>query len=941
MVSIRNPWLWGVGLVLLLLVLAGVTLFALRSRPQTAAVEARPQPIPTWTNTPASVPASGAPEALATPTPQGGSSAAPVAAGQATAEATGGATDVTPPPATPPLAPEAGADAEAPAQSAPSDLATATDTTAAPASVPPAGAGNAGGNTGGQTGGAAADTGDASPVIAAALPGAPGDQIGGAASPAGLLAQGLLLHRYGDYANARTLLARLAADATLDGALRREAQYNLGRAYLGEGLYGEALATFDQLDAALAAAGADTAEFGGKEQFLRGEALLGEGQYSDAIAAYWRFLDAYPWMGESVQPRIAAAYLALNDPASAAAAFRRAAEVSSDNPSRARLLERVAQAHVDASQYGDAVTAYDEILAFAANAAYRAQLQYQAGQALSTAGDGPGAISRWRAATEEAPESPSAYLALVEIVNRNGDFDLYQRGYIDLFADAYEPAIAAFQAYLDATDPSDARHASALHRLGQSYLGAGNYAEAITRLDQVIAQYPGCDCFGLAWLHKAMAQAGLGDTAAARRTYRTFARDYPDDAQAPEALWLSGRMALDEDNQIEAAVDFMALADRFPASERAPQALYALGLGAVTKQLYAEAAPVFERLQNGYPDYRFDAVAYWLGRAYGGSGSADAARSTWQALVDRAPDTYYGVLGGFALAEIPMENAAVLGSMGEIRGPQSRLDGDDGSQAFAEQWLATWITTTTAAELAALPTAVAEDQNLAKGRLLLEMDQRGDALAALERVYDNNADNPHALYALSLEFARLGAYRLSLLSAARLLILSGVDLVEDGPIFIQRLAYPLPFNDLIVREAQANDINPLVYFSLIRQESLFEEGAQSSAAAQGLAQIIPDTGHWIAGQLGHPEYTNEIIYRPVINLRFGAYYLDWVRDYLDGNLLSALVGYNAGPGNSATWREQSGPDDTVFAEILTFTEPRIYIQTVVANLYHYTRLYQD
>ena len=101
------------------------------------------------------------------------------------------------------------------------------------------------------------------------------------------------------------------------------------------------------------------------------------------------------------------------------------------------------------------------------------------------------------------------------------------------------------------------------------------------------------------------------------------------------------------------------------------------------------------------------------------------------------------------------------------------------------------------------------------------------------------------------------------------------------------------------------------------------KGAQSTAAAQGLAQIIPDTGHWIAEQLGHPEYTNEIIYRPVVNLRFGAYYLDWVRDYLDGNLLSALVGYNAGPGNAKSWREQAGSDDTIFAEILTFSEPRV------------------
>ena len=65
-----------------------------------------------------------------------------------------------------------------------------------------------------------------------------------------------------------------------------------------------------------------------------------------------------------------------------------------------------------------------------------------------------------------------------------------------------------------------------------------------------------------------------------------------------------------------------------------------------------------------------------------------------------------------------------------------------------------------------------------------------------------------------------------------------------------------------------------------------------------------------------------------------------MRDYLDGNLISALVGYNAGPGNADYWREISGPDDTLFVEILNVNEPRIYVQAIVSNLYHYARLYK-
>ena len=95
----------------------------------------------------------------------------------------------------------------------------------------------------------------------------------------------------------------------------------------------------------------------------------------------------------------------------------------------------------------------------------------------------------------------------MELVNRDVEFDLYQRGYIDLVAEAHQPAINAYQAYLDSVDPTDARAGNALHGLGQSYLGAGSYADALTVFDRVIAEYPSCDCFGQAWLDKGKAQA--------------------------------------------------------------------------------------------------------------------------------------------------------------------------------------------------------------------------------------------------------------------------------------------------------------------------------------------------------------------------------------------------------------------------------------------------
>lgn len=757
-------------------------------------------------------------------------------------------------------------------------------------------------------------------------------------APAERLVRGKNLHRYGDYAAARSEFAALLALPTSEPQLRWEARYMLARAYLADDSSGEALVTLDQLAQDLAAGGAAAAEYSNKAHFLRGLALHGQGQFDQAIAAYWLFLEKYPWMAEAVQPRIAAAYLALGDAVGAAAAYRRAADATSDVLARTNFLEQLAQSYNNAGQSSEAVKAYDEILAVAQNAGYRAEIQHLAGVALASAGDGPQAIARWRAATTEAPASKAAYSALIELVNRNADFDLYQRGYIDLQAEAAQPAINAFQAYLDKAAPSDSRVALARHGLGQAYLLAEDYDAALATLDQLITQHPQCPCYGQAWLDKAAAQNALGDSSGARRTYRTFAREHATDPLAAEALWRSGYQALLSGNQIEAATDLLTLSDTFTQSERAPLALYVVGLGAYQQKLYGQAVELYSRLQQDYPDYRWDAVGFWLGRAEHAQGNPPAARKTWQALVDRAPDIYYGILAGFALHQASWEQGRFLTEMAKVVGPPSTLANDDGSQQFAESWLQSWIKSPDP-NLAALPPALAEDVELRMGRLLLEFDQRGPALAILDRLFQRNKDDPRALYALTLEFEQLQVYRLSIVAAQRLLEFSPAKLVEDTPIFLQQHAYPRHFEELIEKEAQAHQLNPLLYYSLIRQESLFEEGARSSAAAQGLAQIIPDTGHWVATQLGHPDYTNEIIYRPQINVRFGAYYLDWVRDAADGNLVSALAGYNGGPGNIERWRSISGADDSLFVDAIDYPESRSYIQAVTTNLYHYTRLY--
>ncbi len=758
--------------------------------------------------------------------------------------------------------------------------------------------------------------------------------------PSEQLEHGLRQLRYGDFAAARQIFLALLDAPVEEPEIQVQARFDLARAYMAEGLYEDGLTTLEFFSDAAQVDGPLKAMLAPKALLLRAQAYQALSDHAAALSAYQQVLTSYPWASEALEPQVAQASLLLGDSVAASAAYQRAANAATSARDKVRWLEQVALVHNNAGRYMEAVAVYDEILSIAQNADYRAEIQYRVGQSLAVAGDESNAIVRWRSATEESPESRSAYLALVELINRNVEFDSYLRGYIDLNSEAWYPAISAYQNFLATAPISDTRYARAVHEMGQSQLGAGEFDVAIATFDRVITDFPQCSCFGQAWMDKARAQVFKEDHSAGRRTYRTFAREHGGDPLAAEALWQSGVRALRDDNELEAAADFLTLADSFPQSPRAPIALYAVGVGALQSKYYTQAANLYGQLQANYPNQQWDAVAYWLGRAHDATGNPGLAQTQWLSLTQRSPDIYYGVLAAMALSKTSTANGAFLIQIEKVAGPPSSLAEDDGSQAFAEQWLQS-MATMRGDNLFVLSATVDSDVDLLQGRLLLEIDQRYEGLVFLNRLYERYASDLRAMLALSLEFERIGAYRLSLLSMQRVVQSSPARWVEDAPIFLQQRIYPRPFAELIEKEAIAHNLNPLLYYSLIRQESLFEEGARSGAAAQGLAQIIPDTALWVAQQMGHPDWSNELIYRPYINLQFGAFYLDWTRDYLDGNLVSALVGYNAGPGNAEYWRELSGADDMLFVEILGVNEPRIYVQTVTTNLYHYTRLYGE
>jgi soluble lytic murein transglycosylase len=224
-----------------------------------------------------------------------------------------------------------------------------------------------------------------------------------------------------------------------------------------------------------------------------------------------------------------------------------------------------------------------------------------------------------------------------------------------------------------------------------------------------------------------------------------------------------------------------------------------------------------------------------------------------------------------------------------------------------------------------------------RGRELWAVADFEAAKAEFENLREAMANDPLATYQLAIYFKDLGLYRSSIVAAANLINLAGVD-NEDAPAYLVRLRYPIYYSDLVLPEAEEWGVDPLLIFALIRQESLYEGFATSFAAAQGLMQIIPSTGWEIHGRLGWPpNYQNNDVYRPHINVAFGVFYMDWVMGLVGEQPYAALAGYNGGPGNAITWLDISGHDIDLFVQTVEFDETKLYVE----RIYEQYEVYRD
>jgi soluble lytic murein transglycosylase len=282
--------------------------------------------------------------------------------------------------------------------------------------------------------------------------------------------------------------------------------------------------------------------------------------------------------------------------------------------------------------------------------------------------------------------------------------------------------------------------------------------------------------------------------------------------------------------------------------------------------------------------------AYWSARAADAMGDQASAQN-WYKDAARFQTFYYGQMAGRVLG---LENALPNAAPPQLSNEDLRtLQGDELMQA---------------------------------AKLFSAAGRKGDAQRFLKSFVEKH-ETPKAYRYAAEKAAEIGG----LTQAVRI----AKDATSKG-MFLTAQSYP------VIPEQMKNiKLEWALVHAIIRQESMFDQDALSSAGALGLMQLMPATARETAQKIGIAHQHDWLASKPQHNIRLGSYYLQRLIERFDGSMPMAIAAYNAGPGRVKQWIETFGDPRTGeismmdWIEMIPIYETRNYVQRVIENVYVY------
>ena len=154
--------------------------------------------------------------------------------------------------------------------------------------------------------------------------------------------------------------------------------------------------------------------------------------------------------------------------------------------------------------------------------------------------------------------------------------------------------------------------------------------------------------------------------------------------------------------------------------------------------------------------------------------------------------------------------------------------------------------------------------------------------------------------------------------------------------FYNELNYPvIPTPQIVNKKSMPK---PELVLAVIRQESEFDQRANSYAGARGMMQLMTYTAKLVAKQAKLSYSKSKLTSDPNYNMKLGSYYLAGLLEDYEGSYPFALAAYNAGPKRVKYWKKingdpQKGKINYIdWIELIKFKETRNYVQRVLENI---------
>ncbi|MBL7200045.1 MAG: transglycosylase SLT domain-containing protein [Anaerolineae bacterium] len=403
---------------------------------------------------------------------------------------------------------------------------------------------------------------------------------------------------------------------------------------------------------------------------------------------------------------------------------------------------------------------------------------------------------------------------------------------------------------------------------------------------------------------RAQALAGLGRYEEAERTYRTWLEEEPEDTTAQLGLARSvmrlGRAeealslyeAVDHGDAVLARAELLEAEDPEQALALYIECPYPVAWWSATAMLEAqgrltETLPLYARLGRSQTYLADDAAyrLYVLSQRTGDRGSEAEA----MALLDGLGLNWFALRA--AGGELDLNAASPLGAAGDDILQKAGALSAIGREDLADMEIAF------AARFQGAPET--------KLAMLEELVARGGVVEAQAIAQAWIGEGPRA------------------------------------PLALWRLSYPRPYADTVEAAAAEYDVDPLLIWAVMREESRYDPEALSYVGARGLMQVMPATQTWIAEQMGE-ELSPGDAYTPEASVRMGAWFLRFLTDHFDGDLELVIAAYNGGAGSVGIWLDDPlvrDRDDLL--RWIGYGETREYLAKVSLSYRVYQTLYAE